>query len=218
MNRKKKLVVAAAAAAWISILTLSSALAAPEVYKIDPNHSSVSFTIRHLVSRVPGRFNTFGGEIVIDKENPAASKVTAEIETRSIDTATGKRDDHLRSPDFFDVEKFPKMSFVSRSVNASSKDHSTITGDLTLKGVTKPVTLDVTWLGFAGPKAGFEAKTSINRKDFGIIWNRALDQGGAMLGDEVDVTILIEAMSVEAMKEPPAKPPAPPAPPPATSK
>lgn len=177
-----------------------AAVAAPEVYTLDPNHTQVGFSIRHIVSRVSGRFGTFTGEVTVDKDNPAASKVTAEIDAKSIDTGTQKRDDHLRSADFFDAEKFPKITFASKSVASSGKDKTTVSGDLTMHGVTKPVTLDVMWTGFAGPKAGFEAKTTVNRKDFGIVWNRVLDAGAAMLGDEVEITILVEANNQAAMK------------------
>lgn len=204
MNRIKS----AIAAATLVVLAIAPALAAPTVYKIDPVHSSVGFTVRHIVSRVPGRFTEFSGEITVDKESPEASKVTAEIDAKSMNTANPKRDDHLKSPDFLDVEKYPKVTFVSTSAKSTGKDKTTVTGDLTLHGVTKPVTLDVTWLGFMGPKAGFEARTTINRKDFGIVWNRALDQGGMMLGDEVDVVLLIEATDVAAIPPRPAEKPA----------
>ena len=205
------------AAASLLALTIAPALAAPEVYSIDQNHSQIGFTIRHFVSRVPGHFGAFSGEITVDKDDPKASKVSAEIETKSIDTATAKRDDHLRSADFFDAEKFPKINFVSKSVTSTGKDKTKLLGDLTMHGVTKPVSLDVTWLGFSGPKAGFEARTTVNRKDFGIVWNKALDAGALMLGDEVDITLLVEANNVEMMKKMQG-PPKPPATPPKTDK
>lgn len=205
MNRIKT----ALAGAGFLALAAAPALAAPEVYSIDAMHSQVGFTVRHFVSRVAGHFGAFTGEITIDKENPAASKVTAEIETKSIDTGGGKRDDHLRSADFFDAEKFPKMTFVSKSVTSTTKDKTTVLGDLTMHGVTKPVSLEVSWLGFSGPKAGFEARTTINRKDFGIIWNKALDAGALMLGEDVEITLLVEANNVEMMKKMQQAPPKP---------
>lgn len=198
----------------VSFLVLAPAAALAEVYKIDPNHSQVGFQIRHLVSRVPGRFDKFSGEITYDPANIAASKVTAEIDAATINTANENRDKHLKSPDFFDVEKNPKITFASTSVSAAGKDHFTVAGNLTIHGVTKPATLDVQALGSManpmgpGQRAGFSAKTTLNRKDFGIVWNKSLDAGGALLGDDVDVTLLVEAVSAA-----PAAPPTPPKPP-----
>ena len=189
MIKMRKLI----AAAVFATLALSPALAASEVYKIDGVHSSVGFSIRHLVSRVSGSFRTVGGEITFDKDNPNASKVTAEIDATSINTGNEKRDGHLKSDDFFKTEKNPKITFVSTGVTAASKEKLSVAGNLTMAGVTKPVTLDVTVLGVMGELVGFEAKTKLNRKDFDISWNRTLDAGGVVLGDEVDVTITLEA-------------------------
>ena len=189
MSKMRTLIVGVALAA----LALSPALAAPDVYKIDPVHSQVNFSIRHLVSRVQGRFRTVGGEITLDKDNLAASKVTAEIDATSIDTGNEKRDGHLKSDDFFKTEKNPKITFASTAVTAPSKDKLSVVGNLTMAGVTKPVTLDVNVNGFMPGLAGFEAKTKVNRKDFGINWNRTLDAGGVLLGDDVDITITVEA-------------------------
>jgi polyisoprenoid-binding protein YceI len=189
MSKMRNLIVGAALAA----LALSPAFAAAETYKIDPAHTQVNFSIRHLVSRVQGRFRAVGGEITLDRENWAASKVTAEIDSTSIDTGNEKRDGHLKSDDFFKTEKNPKISFVSTAVTAPGKDKLSVAGNLTMAGVTKPVTLDVAITGFMPGLAGFEAKTKVNRQDFGINWNRALDQGGVVLGDEVDITITVEA-------------------------
>lgn len=189
MSKMRRVIVGVALAA----LALSSVLAAPEVYKIDPNHTQVNFSIRHLVSRVQGRFRTVGGEIALDKDNWAASKVTAEIDATTIDTGNEKRDGHLKSDDFFKTEKNPKITFVSTGVTAPGKDKLSVAGDLTMAGVTKPVTLDVTINGFMPGLAGFEAKTKVNRKDFGINWNHTLDTGGVVLGDDVDITITVEA-------------------------
>jgi len=190
MSKIRNLMVATAA---LAALSLSPALAAPEIYKIDPAHSQASFSIHHLVSRVQGRFRTLGGEITLDKENWAASKVTAEIDATSIDTGNEKRDGHLKSDDFFKTEKNPKITFVSTAVTAPGKDKLTVAGNLTMAGVTKPVTLDVTITGVMPGLAGFEAKTKVNRQDFGIFWNHTLDAGGVVLGDEVDITITVEA-------------------------
>ena len=207
MNRIKKVIVLCVFAAVV----LTPVFAAAETYKIDPNHSQVGFTIKHLVSRVQGHFNTFSAEIVFDPENIPASKVTAEIDTGSIDTGNPKRDGHLKSPDFFNAEKNPKLTFTSTGVTSSGKDQMKVAGNLTMNSVTKPVTLDVKFLGSTadpmgppgGKRAGFEGKTTVNRKDFNIIWNKALDAGGFLLGDDVDVTLLVEAASAAPA---PAKP------------
>ena len=182
----------------LSLALLLPALAAAElaVYKVDAGHSGVSFTIRHFVTNTPGRFKDFDGTIKHDKQNPAASSVEFTIKAPSIDTDNDDRDNHLRGGDFFEVEKFPTMTFVSKKVAAKDADTLEVTGDLTIKGVTKPITIPVEVLGTAktpnGEKAGFESSFTINRKDYGISWNRVMDSG-AVLGDEVKVTISIEA-------------------------
>jgi len=190
MNKTRNLIAAAAFAA----LALSPALAAPETYKIDPAHTQATFSIRHnMVSRVQGGFKSVGGEITVDKDNWSASKVKAEIDATTINTGNDKRDAHLKSDDFFKTEKNPKITFESTSVTSPGPDKLTVNGNLTMAGVTKPVTLDVTVGGFSAGVAGFEAKTKINRKDFGIIWNHTLDAGGVVLGEDVDITITVEA-------------------------
>lgn len=182
----------------LSLALLLPALAAAElaIYKVDAGHSGVSFTIRHFVTNTPGRFKDFDGTIKYDKQNPPASSVEFTIKAPSIDTDNDDRDNHLRGGDFFEVEKFPTMTFVSKKVAAKDADTLEVTGDLTIKGVTKPVTIPVEVLGTAktpnGEKAGFESTFTINRKDYGISWNRVMDSG-AVLGDEVKVTISIEA-------------------------
>jgi polyisoprenoid-binding protein YceI len=173
----------------------SAASAAVETYTIDPVHSSVGFSIRHFVAKVPGKFNKFKGTISIDRENPAASSAAATIEIASVDTGNQRRDDHLRNPDFFDATKFPTMTFKSTSWKKTGEDTYDVAGDLTLKDVTKPVVLKVTSLGF-GPGAGgaklsgWEATTKINKKEFNVIDPTGLD---AALGDDVTITINIEA-------------------------
>jgi polyisoprenoid-binding protein YceI len=182
----------------LSLALLLPALAAAElaVYKVDAGHSGVNFTIRHFVTNTPGRFKDFDGTIKYDKQNPAASSVEFTIKTPSIDTDNDDRDNHLRGGDFFEVEKFPTMTFVSKKVAAKDADTLEVTGDLTIKGVTKPITIPVEVLGTAktpnGEKAGFETSFTVNRKDYGINWNRVMDSG-AVLGDDVKVTISIEA-------------------------
>lgn len=180
--------------------------AAPAVWKIDPSHSGVTFEVRHFFSLVPGRFTSFSGELTYDEAAPLATTVELEIEVSSIDTDNPKRDDHLRSADFFDAGNHPAITFKSTKVEAADQpDRYRVTGDLTMRGVTRPVTLDVEVLGFGpdafgGTRGGFLVTGVVNRQDFGVTWNKKLDQGGTMLGDEVKVSI-----PLEVVKETPGK-------------
>jgi polyisoprenoid-binding protein YceI len=170
--------------------------AVAEQWGVDKNHSTATFKVRHMMANVVGQFRDFTGDIHIDRANPEKSKVEFTIETTSIDTGNANRDEHLRSPDFFDVAKFPTITFKSTAVKAKSKNDFDVTGDLTMHGVTKSVTLPVTFLGFGktarGEKAGFEIETTLNRKDYGVVWNRTLDEGGFLLGDDVKISINLE--------------------------
>lgn len=186
----------------ILVLTLLIAavplFAATETFVPDKAHSEVTFRVRHFVTNVSGRFGEFDATINVDREKPSASTVEFTINPSSIDTNNESRDKHLRSEDFFFVEKFPTMTFKSSAIKASkTKDVYDVTGDLTMRGVTRTITIPVTFLGFAKAgsreKAGFSIETTVNRKDFGVNWNRALDQGGYMLSDEVKIEINIEA-------------------------
>lgn len=183
--------------------TAGTALAAPVPFTIDRNHSNVGFEVRHFFSKVPGEFKDYEAKLMIDPENLAASSVEVTIQAASIDTQNDRRDNHLRSGDFFDVENTPTLTFKSTKVVPGEGNTFKIEGDLTMRGVTKPVVLDVENLGIGtfasgensmGTRAGFEAKTTVDRKDFGINWNRVFDQGGAMLSDEVWITLQIEAV------------------------
>jgi polyisoprenoid-binding protein YceI len=181
-------------------LTLSFASAvqaAPTTYAIDTGHSNVGFSVRHIFSKVPGSFTKFSGAIVYDPAKPAESTVKAEIDASTVNTRHEKRDAHLKTEDFFFVEKYPTLTFESTKVTPAGEGKLKVDGNLTMRGVTKPVTLDVTVLGTnqsdRGGIAGFEAVTKVNRKDFGINWNRALDQGGMVLGDDVEIRLDIEA-------------------------
>jgi len=193
MTVKRALISAVALAVALPAL----AFAEPVSYKVDPDHSGVNFTIRHFVSNIPGRFKEFAGTIVFDKGNPAASKVEFTVQAASVDTGNGDRDNHLKTADFFEVEKFPAWTFTSTQVKAQGKDTLEVTGDLTIHGVTKRVTIPVNVLGTVktpkSEKAGFEADFTINRKDFNIIWNRVLDAGSTVLGDDVKISISVEA-------------------------
>lgn len=193
----------------LTLAVATAASAAPATWTIDQNHSQVGFSVRHFFSKVPGTFSKFSGSVVYDPQKPENSSVKADIDPSSIDTKNEKRDNHLRSEDFFDVAKFPTLTFVSTKVTSAGKDKLKVDGNLTMHGVTKPVTLDVTFLG-AGPsregeqRSGFEAKTTVNRKDFGILWNKTLDQGGTMLGDDVDIQLNVEGV---IRPDQPASPP-----------
>ena len=174
------------------------AQATPQAYEIDPVHSRVEFSIRHMFSKVTGNFTKFQGQVVYDPAAPTASSVKVEIDAGSINTADERRDKHLKSPDFFDVAKFPTLTFTSGKVTSAADGKLKVEGTLTMHGVTKPVVLDAAFLG-SGPgldgmtRAGFEAGTKVDRKDFGVVWNKALDQGGTLLGDDVSINLQIEA-------------------------
>ncbi len=188
------------------------AFAAPETYIIDPAHSGVGFSIRHLFSRVPGRYTKFEGKIVVDRDDYSKSTVEVSIDAASIDTNEPDRDKHLKSPDFFDVAKNPKITFKSTKVNQSGPNKLSVEGSLTIRGTTRAVTLDVDVLGFGpgyggGFRGGFEGRTRINRQDFGVAWNDVIEGGGAVLGEDVDISL-----NVEAAKEKPPQPAASPAP------
>jgi polyisoprenoid-binding protein YceI len=177
---------------------MSTIAAAVRTFAIDKTHSEAAFQVRHLVTKVRGRFTDLGGSIAFDEASPAASSVTFTIQAASIDTGTPDRDAHLRSADFFHVEKYPTLTFVSTAIEARGGDEYAVTGDLTMRGVTKRITLPVTFLGKAkdpwgNEKLGFEAETTINRKDYGLTWNAALETGGFLVGDEVKISVSIQA-------------------------
>jgi polyisoprenoid-binding protein YceI len=167
-------------------------------WSIDPVHSDVGFTVRHMmVSKVRGKFKDFSGQIVTG-ENPQGSSVTAEIDLASIDTGAEQRDAHIRSADFFEVETYPAMTYRSTGVRPHG-DGFIVDGELTLKGVTKevPLTLEVNGFGpdaFGGTRAGFTATAEINRKDFGVNFSAAMQNGGAVVGDKVTIHLEIEAV------------------------
>jgi polyisoprenoid-binding protein YceI len=182
----------------LALLLPSLAAAEPAVYKVDADHSGVNFSIRHFVSNVSGRFRDFDGVIKYDPQNPAASSVEFTVRAASIDTANNDRDEHLRSKDFFEVAKYPTLTFASTRVAPRDAGTLEVTGTLTMHGVARQVIFPVQLLGTMraprGEKAGFEAAFTLNRKEFGINWNNLLDSG-PMLGDEVKIWIEIEANS-----------------------
>ncbi len=184
-----------------SLLALAPALAlaAPTTWNIDPSHSQVGFAVKHLViSNVRGEFKTYQGAIALDEANLAGSSVEATIDVNSLDTKVADRDAHLKSPDFFDAANHPTMTFKSTKVAKAGKDRLKVTGDLTLRGVTKPVVLDVTTTpevkGMGGEaRRGFAATTKISRKAFGLTWNKVVEAGPAV-GDEVTIALELEAV------------------------
>ena len=186
-----------------------AALAAPAgaaTYKIDPAHSSVTFTVAHMaISKVHGRFDKFSGTLDYTPGETKTWKTEAVIETGSIDTGTEDRDKHLRSPDFFSVEKFPVMTFKSVKVSGVKGMKGKVHGELTLMGVTKSVVLEVEASGpatdpWGNERMGAGATAAINRKDFGLVWNKVLETGGFLVGEKVDITL-----ELEFVKEKPAK-------------
>lgn len=182
------------------------AQAVPTTLQVDRAHSDVGFNIRHIFNKVHGRFTDFEGTIVYDPANLAASTVAVTIRDSSINTANERRDSHLRTQDFFWADKFPTITFKStKTIPGTDANHFQVAGDLTMRGITKPVTLNVEVLGMApvsiGPnfssvQAGFVATTTVDRKDWEILWNKQLDQGGMMLGDDVELVLNVAAQSV----------------------
>ena len=180
-------------------LSAASLFAAEPGYHVDRVHSQVTFTIRHLVSHVSGKFDDFSGVINGDLANPSTASVEFTIKTASIDTGVADRDKHLRSADFFDADKHPEITFKSTSIKPSGKKNVyDVTGNLTMRGVTKTITMPVELVGRAtdpwgNDRAGFTATATLNRQDYGINWNKTLDAGGMMLSDDVDIRIDLEA-------------------------
>lgn len=187
------------AAVFIVLALRLTTLADTSVWEIDPAHSSVLFAVRHLmVATVRGEFGKVTGTVTLDENDPTKSSIEATIDTTSINTRNAKRDEHLRGPDFFDVEKYPTMTFKSTKIEALGEGKFKVSGDLTMHGVTKEVVLAVegTTTPVKDPmgrvKLGGGATTTLNRKDFGIVYNRPLETGGILIGEEVDVTIDVE--------------------------
>jgi polyisoprenoid-binding protein YceI len=170
----------------------------PGVWAVDASHSTVGFVARHLmVSKVRGRFGSFTGTVTIG-EDPLASKVEATAETASITTGDDSRDGHLKSPDFFDVENFPTIGFASTGIDKHGSDF-VLHADVTIKGVTKPVDFELEFDGvsadpWGGTRVGFTAKAEINRKDWGLEWNVALETGGVLVGEKVKIELDVEAV------------------------
>ena len=197
-------------AAAITLSLLASPAFAQDVWVCDKTHSEVSFQVRHFVAKVRGNFRDFACTITANPAKPEDSKVEFTVKAASIDTDNERRDTHLKSQDFFEVEKFPEISFRSAKVKATGKDKYDVTGTLTMHGVSKEITLPVNFGGVMisknregkeDPKGGFDTQVTLNRKDYGIVYNRVLDNGGTMLGDDVVVSI-----NLEVVKPPTAAP------------
>lgn len=179
-------------------LALSGPAAFAASYTIDPEHSTVSFKIRHLFSKVAGTFNKFEGTIDYEPGKPETWKTQATIDANSIDTNVEQRDNHLRTKEFFEVEKYPSITFTSTKVTDATEKSAKLHGDLTIHGITKPVVLDLAVHGvgedpWGNTRSGFTATGKIDRKEFGITWNKPV-VGGVMLGDEVDLILEVEGL------------------------
>jgi polyisoprenoid-binding protein YceI len=181
---------------------MTDTMTAASTWMIDTSHSQVEFAVKHMMfSTVKGSFTKFNGTIVLDEQNMENSTVRVEIDPTSIDTRDAKRDEHLRGADFFSVEQNPSMTFVSTRIERDGDD-LTVTGDLTMNGITRQVELDAEFEGrgmspFGMEVIGFSAKTKINREDFGITWNAALETGGVLVGNEVKISLHIEAVPAQ---------------------
>ncbi len=173
-------------------------------YTIDPSHSRIGFVARHaMVTKVRGSFNQFEGSGYFDAENPSNSRVQLTIQAASIDTRNADRDAHLRSNDFFDMETYPEITFSSTSVEPVGTDTYRVTGDLTIKGVTRPVTVEFEYTGaatdpFGNQRIGFEGSTTVNRKDWGVNWNAALEAGGVLVSEKVVLEFEVSAIKTSA--------------------
>ena len=172
-------------------------------FNVDKAHSEVTFQVRHLLTKVRGRFSDFEGTIEYDEDDTENSRVNVAIRAASIDTNERDRDNHLRSADFFDVEKHPTLTFASRAIAGKGTAGFDLTGDLTIHGVTRAVTFDVNFLGKAkdpwgNERIAFEAEATINRKDYGLNWNAALETGGFLVGDEVKISLSVQAVPAKA--------------------
>ncbi|WP_416904785.1 YceI family protein [Micromonospora echinospora] len=170
------------------------------VYAIDPSHSRIGFVARHaMVTKVRGSFNDFEGRVVFDGDDPSATEVTVTIQANSIDTRNAQRDEHLRSNDFLAMETHPEITFVSTAFRQTGPDTFDLTGDLTVRGVTHPVTVPFTYEGaatdpFGNLRVGFEGSVTINRRDYGVTWNAALETGGVLVSEKIVLEFEVSAI------------------------
>ncbi|MEW6143873.1 MAG: YceI family protein [Thermodesulfobacteriota bacterium] len=200
MKFAKGIVAVLVAVVSLVLADMSESRAEAEAYAIDPDHSQVIFKVKHMgISTVTGRFDLVEGSYTFDDKDISNSSVETTITTASINTNKQKRDDHLKSPDFLNVEKYPTITFKSKEVKKGDGEDFTIVGDLTINGVTKHVELDAEYGGKATDPMGnertaFTAETEIDRKDYGITWNKTLDSGGLVVGDEVKIELEVEGI------------------------
>jgi len=177
---------------------------AVERWNIDTTHSGIQFVARHMViSRVRGSFTRWSGFIMADERRPDEARVEVRVETASVDTREPKRDAHLRSADFFDAERFPEMVFHSTKVERLDDTRLRLTGDLTIRDVTRPVALEAELTGrgkdpWGGERVGFSARASLDRTGFGLLWNQTLETGGVLVGDRIEIEVEIEAVKAQA--------------------
>lgn len=179
-------------------------------WQIDPAHSEIQFSVRHMmISKVRGSFESFSGTVDLDEENPTNSQVEVQIQVDSINTRDAQRDGHLKSADFLNAEEYPLLTFKSNRVEKMSENTARLHGDLTIRGQSRGAVLDVTYNGQAKSpwgtySAGFEAKTRINRKEWGLTWNQALETGGVLVGEDIDIAIELELVRQEEPEQVPA--------------
>jgi len=188
----------------MSATTEATVATGKSTWQIDAAHTGVAFSVKHLmISRVKGQFGAVSGSLVLDERDFTRSNVHVTIDVSSVDTREEKRDAHLRSPDFFDVEKFPTMTFMSRRIERTGDDTFTLVGDLTIRDVTREITLAVTNEGrqkdpWGGERIGFSATTTIDRRDYGLTWNQALETGGVLVGNDVKISLDVQAVKQDA--------------------
>ena len=172
-------------------------------WNIDPTHSQAEFAVRHMFTKVRGHMVVVSGIVDTDDQDPSKTVIVARLDPSSVNTGVAVRDDHLRSVDFFDVKQYPEIVFQSTAISQTAKDRYAVIGTLAMHGIERPVTLDARAAGdgidpFGNRRAGVTARTTLNRKDFGLHWNRALESGGLLVGDEVEINLEIEAVLDQA--------------------
>jgi polyisoprenoid-binding protein YceI len=173
-------------------------------WQIDPSHTHIQFTVRHMmISRVRGAFESFDGFVDFDENNPANTTVEVTIDASSINTRDAQRDNHLRSPDFFVVDEYPTLTFKSTRVDPIDSRRGRLVGDLTIRDITREVVFDVEYIGtikspWGAESAGFTAATTINRKHWNLTWNKALESGGVLVGEEIKIDIELELIKIPA--------------------
>lgn len=198
-SRRRVVTALSLSALWAGGIAVAEAGGEAQTLKIDPQHSNVGFQVRHIFTKVSGRFREFEGSLRFDEKNPAASSVEVTIKTASIDTNVEARDKDLRSPRFFEVEKYPTITFKSTAVQPIDQKKAKIKGILSMHGVSKEVTLDAEYLGklkdpWGNVRYGFHAETSIDRREFGLTWNEALEAGAVLVGEQVDILLDVEGI------------------------